>query len=197
MSAVSRIAAVLVAGTATLAALAGCGTDDTPPPAPPAAPDVTTAMPPRPVELRLDGIKPCELLTASQLSALGIPDKGQNAPNSDLLGSNSCLWAGSSIPPHGSPQVTAVTKQGVDYFRNPEDKVIDIAGMPALEATSADLDPASHCLVLVDVAAGQTLWVQYSPEGPAPNASTHDIACDRTREVAQAMVSTLRGLLHR
>lgn len=196
MSALIRIAAVLAAVT-TVAAVAGCGTDaPAPPPAQPPGP-ADIAMPARPVELRLDGIQPCGLLSAMQLSALGIPDKGQTAPNSDLLGSNSCLWAGSAMPPHGSPQVTAVTKQGVEYFRNPEDRVIDVDGMPALEAASPDLDPASHCLVLVDVAAGQTLWVQYSPEGPTTAGTTHELACDRTREIARAMVISLRAQLNK
>jgi hypothetical protein len=191
MSVLIRAAAVLAA----TAVLAGCGTD-APPPAP-AAPPGPVALPARPVELPLDGIQPCSLLSTGQLSALGVPDKGQTAPNSDLLGSNTCLWAGSAQPPHGSPQVTAVTKEGVDYFRTPEDRVIDVDGMPALETASPDLDPASHCWVLVDVAAGQTLWVQYSPEGPVTAGTTHQIACDRARDVARAMVISLRAQLKR
>jgi hypothetical protein len=188
----ARTAAAVLAGC-VLAVLAGCGTD-TSAPAAPADPNALPPMPARPVELKLDGIEPCNLLTDVQRSAMGIPDRGERAPNSDLLGSTSCLWSGSVQPPHGSPQVTAVTKQGVEYFRNPQDTVIDVAGQPALEATSEDLDPATHCLVLVDVAAGETLWVQYSPEGPAGAGSTHEIACERTRDVAAAMVNTLRGL---
>ncbi|MGI8816461.1 MAG: DUF3558 domain-containing protein [Pseudonocardia sp.] len=199
-----RWAAAVSAGLVAFA-LAGCGTDASPAGASPAAaspaaaapPEVNGPLPARPVELPLDGLEPCGLLTSPQLASLGIPDQGARAPNSDLLGSASCLWAGSLQPPHGSPQVTAVTKQGVDYFRTPSDQVVDIAGMPALQATSEDLDPAVHCLVLVDVAAGQTLWVQYSPEGPTSNGSTHEIACDHARDAARAMVATLREQLHR
>jgi hypothetical protein len=184
----------LVAGVVAAAALTGCGTDA---PAVPATPPGPVVLPARPVELPLDGIQPCSLLSAEQLSALGVPDKGQTAPNSDLLGSNTCLWSGSAEPPHGSPQATAVTKQGVDYFRAPEDRVIDVDGMPALETASPDLDAASHCWVLVDVAANQTLWVQYSPEGPVTPGTTHQIACDRARDVARAMVISLRAQLNR
>lgn len=193
----------LVAGLAAAAALAGCGTDaPAPQPAPqpaaqPQTPPGPAALPVRQVELPLDGVQPCSLLSAEQRSALGVPDKGQSAPNSDLLGSDTCLWSGSAAPPHGSPQATAVTGHGVDYFRTPEDRVIEVDGMPALETASPDLDRASHCWVLVDVAAEQTLWVQYSPEGPVTVGSTHQIACDRARDVARAMVISLRARLNR
>ncbi len=177
--------------------LAGCGQPAAPPAGPPPAEPSTGSglppLPPRPVELPLAGVDPCALLTADQQATLGVRTTGERGEDTDRFGSIGCLWGSSSLPPGGAPLVRLVTAQGIDYYHQAGDTVIDIDGFPALQTTGSFVDAQVHCLVLIDIAAGQTLWTQYNRDGLPPNGITHELACDRARETARAMVSTLRA----
>ncbi len=156
-------------------------------------------LPTRPVELRLDGIDPCQLLTAEQRARFGL-GPGSRGDGTDRLGSTDCVWPNSTLPPYGGPLARLIVKQGAGYYLSSTQptQVIDISGFAAVQTSGANADPEHSCLVLVDAAAGQTLWTQYSNEVPAsPGIINHDSACSKAREGAQAMITTLRAQLRK
>lgn len=85
MTDMSTRTAVAVGYVLVLTSLLGCGATP-PPPAPvpatiaPGPPPLPAALPPRPAELRVDGIDPCALLPEAQSTDLGLgPPLGQAA----------------------------------------------------------------------------------------------------------------------
>lgn len=188
---IGLLAGVLVAGCA------GPAATPSPPPAP-ASPSGPT-LPPRPAELRLDGVDPCALLTPAQRARFGLDGPGDYGDNTDRFGSVGCLWLRSSAPPYGSPLIRLVTRQDIRDERGSDqpERVIDVDGFPAVQTTGSFGDPERHCLVLVDVAPGQYLWNEYSKTSGPLEGLNHELACARTRELAGYTLANLRARLKR
>ncbi len=191
-------AATLTVGVLVIG-LAGCGAPPAPVPdvAPPAPPAAAARLPARPAELPLDGLDACAVLTPAQLGGFGLAPVGVREDESDVLGSPACLWDTDTKRTDESRLARLITKRAADYYLANENpvRVVDIAGFPAVETTSpirpSDQD---HCLVLVDVAAGQTLWTQYDALLRDNPGITQQVSCARARDGAAAMVATLREL---
>src|SRR5579884_2456342 len=82
----------LMLATGLLFSLAGCGPAGTSPAPPsPSAALGHSPFPPRPAELRIDGIDPCTLLTAPQRTALMV-NYVRHGEDTDELHSPACLW---------------------------------------------------------------------------------------------------------
>jgi hypothetical protein len=79
-----------------------------PPPAP--------SLPPRPLEMRLDGIDPCALLTAAQRSTLGVgPGQASTtSPSDSTVQGAACLWLTVEQHPAEGYTATAVLNQGAE-----------------------------------------------------------------------------------
>jgi hypothetical protein len=174
-------------------ALAGCGaptTQPAPSPSVPASPTESTApLPPRPSELRLDGVDPCALLTRAQRTKIAVR-AGVSGGDTDELGSPGCVWLNAAEHPDNSWVAKAVTKHGAEYALGSvtEAKVVSVAGFSAVETTSNFADPQHECLLYVDVAAGQSLQVEYlNQRGDHPG-----IACQLATSAASDMISTLK-----
>lgn len=187
-----------LAGVLAVLALAGCAGPTPAPQAAPLAPaPAAPALPPRPVELPMAGLNPCDLLTPAQLrTTFRIPYAGEFRADTDQFGSSSCSWGTSNVPPNGSPLARMITKVPAEtYLQNGNPStVVDIAGFAAVQTTGGG-DPLNHCLVLVDVAAGQTLWTQYDLD--IYRQLPTDQICVSARKFAEAMVTTLRAQLRR
>lgn len=180
--------------------VAGCGGPAAAPPVPttpvPAAPSGPT-LPPRPVELRLDGIDPCTLLTPAQKAKLGLDEPGASSADSDQIGSPACDWLRSTVRPYGGLLIRTTVRQGVpDRMGSDQpEQIIDIGGFPALQTTGSFIDPQAHCLVLVDVAPGQILWNQYYKSSGSLDGLNHEVACAKARELAGYTLANLRAQL--
>jgi hypothetical protein len=181
-----RLAPLLV--TALLAA--GCTTEVAGTPSAPTG----VLLPPRPREIRLDGVDPCSLLTAEQRSALGLTSEPRpSRPYVALFRGEvpTCTMRG------GSPENVllvsgAVTTVGLDRWH--EDDIsadvrsTTIGGFPAVVAAPRQF--ADYCNVDIDVAAGQILDVQFgadTSEAPVPQAEL----CLRGQRAATYMLMTL------
>lgn len=145
----------------------------------------------------MDGIDPCALLNAAQRGELGI-EHAQRDDNSDELGSAACLWDNNGGNPDNSWVARVIVKRGADYALASTSavQVVSVGGFSAVQTAAPYQDPNTNCVVVVDVAQGQSLGVQYmNSRGNYPGIN-HDVACQLDRKVAELMVQNLRALAH-
>ncbi|HEY0575761.1 MAG TPA: DUF3558 domain-containing protein [Pseudonocardia sp.] len=193
-----RSVAGLITGVVLLA-VAGCGGSPAPRRSAPSmsqAP-VSPALPPRPVELRLDGIDPCSLLTAAQRSQLGVNQgqPGHGSESSPLKGA-SCVWSNLPASPDNAWSGRLVLGQGADYALGLE-PLRTVNGFAATTTGSAGSDPTFYCGMLVDVAPGQSLLASYDNGAKDYPGMNHQLACDKAQQLASDMLSTLRSIKQR
>jgi hypothetical protein len=137
------------------------------------------------------------LLTSAQQRTLRVVQDGERDDESDALGSPACTWdLPASVGTEGY-LARLITQRSADYYLDSEKpvQVVDIEGFAAVQTTSATApSDQDHCLVLVDVAVGQTLWTQYDALLAQHPGVTREFSCARARDGAQAMMSTLKSL---
>jgi hypothetical protein len=141
-------------------------------------------------------VDPCALLTADQQAQLGVIKVGRE-DSSDELGSPACQWANHAKPDNGWV-ARLVTRRGAEYAMGSTTgaQVVAVSGFSAVQTSSPYGDPKTHCILVVDVAQGQSLWVQYDNiAGDYPGIS-HEVACELDRRAAELMVRNLRSLAH-
>jgi hypothetical protein len=183
--------------------VAGCSGAPAAPPqpnrteAPP--PPSAIELPPRPRDVRIDGVEPCSLLTVEQRARLGL----DRPPVSDL--SPSVLYPGASIPacliqgyePRAiSVGLSIVTVAGVELFTSGElaaaVRPVQTQGFPALVAVPTRF--TSYCTVIIDVAPGQLLDVQFADGGRQPPIPQPEL-CQGAEQAADAVMATLLASL--
>jgi Protein of unknown function (DUF3558) len=150
----------------------------------------SVSLPPRPKEINLNGIQPCDLLTQQQREQLGLdqPPLPAKAPAFHVptcsIGSDKNRVATSVMPVPNKDLTYWFNKNEV----NADPQVIQIAGFPAL----LDKTPGrtNFCNVDVGVAQGQFLDVMYRENGAKPPPSL-DSLCDGAKQVATAAMQSL------
>lgn len=149
----------------------------------------------RPAELRLDGVDPCTLLTAAQVRQLGVVAGGR-LENTDELGSVGCRWPNSRQSPSSGYVARLLMNRAADSALPGAigAQVVTIDGFSAVRAAAPGVDPKNHCILVVDVAPGQSLWVQWLTISPNYPGLSHELACQQARDAARLMLSNLRGL---
>jgi hypothetical protein len=183
-----RVALLVVAALLT----AGCTSAvEEPPPAPTGA-----VLPPRPREVRLEGVDPCSLLTAEQRAALGFTSEPRpSRPYVALFRGevSTCTMRGSS-PENALVVNGAVTTVGIERWREgdiaADVRPTTISGFPAVIAVPRQF--TDYCNAEVDVANGQLLDVQFgagTADAPIPQTEL----CNRARQAAEQMMATLSG----
>lgn len=188
---------------AALPVLSGCGllssqspSGHTPPPSTYAEPAPSTskpvAPPPRPFEMRLNAVDPCEILTPGQRAQLGfdrdpLPDSEGgfgDAPTCSFRNTTAKVGA----------RLSLITTEGMGVWTDDTAQVeatsVVLRGFPSLVIRTPDLDLS--CNVAVDVAEGQHLDVLYRDDGARP-APPLDQLCSGARRVAEAAVASLAG----
>jgi Protein of unknown function (DUF3558) len=167
--------------TSSAAETADSTSASTPPP---------VALPPRPREINLNGIQPCDLLTEQQREQLGFdrPPVPANNPN---FGVPDCTIGNSRIGL--ATKVMPVPNKDLSYWFdkdqvNADPQVIDVAGFPAL--LNKTPGQTKFCNVDVGVAKGQFLDVMYANSG-ARTPPPLDSLCDGAKQVATAAMQSL------
>ena len=182
-----------------LVGVAGCGVGSPPAVPPSVAPAVPPAarppFPPRPTELKLDAVDPCSLLTAAQQAQLEVKQVGRE-DNSDELGSAACQWDNNGGKPDNGWVARLIVKRGADYALTSSTgtQVVQVDGFSAVQTTSPYGDPKTHCILLVDVAQGESLWAEYDNIAGDYPGINHQVACQLTQRAAEFMVQNLRVL---
>jgi hypothetical protein len=171
--------------------LAGCTTISGQ--AEPAAP--STSSPPRPQEVRIDGVDPCSLLTEEQRAELGLDgrpviDSRQTSlyPGGDVP---SCTVRGFE-PRAVWTAVSLVASTGIERYAA-DDLLVDVRpaevrGFPALTAKPQRF--TEWCSVIVDVAPGQLIDVHFADGGGTPPVPQEQL-CDDAAVVADRVMDTL------
>lgn len=190
-----RLSALLAVGTLTLT---GCGlwqaerTSDTAAPLPPPPPTTSAPppLPPRPFELALDGVDPCQLLTADQRHQLGFdraPLAGSEVGFGDAA---TCSYRNTTAKVGARLALITTESMGVwtDDTAQVEASPVVIGGFPALVIKTPGLDLS--CNVAVDVAEGQHLDVLYRDDGGQPPPPV-DQLCAGAQRVAEDALSSL------
>jgi len=200
---------LLLAGLLTLAALAGCTTSQAgqaisgdPPPSRPSttsgSPSARVSVPPRPAELRLDGVDPCALFTNAQLAQLQVDRKRPSKDETPPYEGMALCAIDSTKPPFDNYFVTAVTNEGVEAWftgkRNVQSTLSSVAGFGAATfwISGAQGRNADACVVSVDVAAGQQLMVDF--DNDSKQTYTLEQLCQKAEQAAGMAVQNLRAL---
>ncbi|WP_345609768.1 DUF3558 domain-containing protein [Pseudonocardia adelaidensis] len=152
-------------------------------------------LPPRPREVRLDGVDPCSLLTDEQREKLGLDGRPvfSQAPVGLYRGAEvpSCTTGGFE-PRAVTVGVSLVTSVGIERFTSgelaAELRPIEVRGFPALVAVPTRF--TDYCTVVVDVAAGQLLDVQFATGGRQPPIPQPQL-CRDAETVAGEVMATL------
>ncbi len=152
------------------------------------------ALPPRPKTISVDVLDPCAVLSETQQRQLQIDQQPYRAgpDQADKNGNRGCTFFKTSTDPRFTYLVTPVPQEGAEVWlkgeRNVLVKQVTAGGFGAVE-TRIGNTATSHCNVVVDVAPGQSLDVQFGLG--TPGALTTDQVCDKAREGAELIMQTL------
>ena len=151
-------------------------------------------LPPRPREVRLDGVDPCSLLSPAQRAGLGITSEPHNSNTYVALFRGNvatCTMHGSG-PSSMILGIGTVTTVGIERWRDPAlqadvrpTAVVDFPAVVAIPTQSR-----SYCSVEVDVAPGQLLDVQ-ALIGDEPALPQGDLCAGAQRSAAEMMTTLL------
>lgn len=188
----TRAFAIAVAGLVVLSGLTGCSqSGETARPGQSAGP-IADPLPPRPREIRVDGLDPCTLAPPKVLSDAGIPSQPHAVPPK-APGVRDCSWS-RRYPqrPSGTLGVATATQQDVRNALSVNgSQVTTVAGFGAVEIPLDEAGAQFSCDVRVDVAPRQGLWVTYIVElGDEPGA-THELMCQRAHAAAETIMRDL------
>jgi hypothetical protein len=192
-----RLASVVVVVVGVLLA-GGCGgpTNSVSSPSPSIA-SPRPALPPRPEELPLAGVNPCDLLTESQYRKLGATGGlfDRSSGESPTAG-DGCLWTNFPDKPDNQWGASTLLSTGAEYSLGLE-PLRSVDGFAATTAGSAGTDRNFFCGMLIDVAPHQALMVTYANNQHDYPGMTHQMACDKAQQVAGLMIPNLRAIRHR
>lgn len=177
---------VLVAATA----LAGCAAAGGSIPSSISPTPTNNSLPPRPRDLPIDRLAPCAILTSAQLTRLGL---GKGRPSLSLDGDElpACQWARFPEEPQDLFLIAIDLRKGAEYaLASPLARVVTVTGFAAVESQRSDALPTSHCLLAVDLAAGQNLAIRYDYDG-VTIPMTKELACDKAKVAAEMAIQTL------
>jgi hypothetical protein len=188
-------------GAALVFGAAGCAPASPPPaaPSPPPSPAPTSSpFPPRPAELRLDGVDPCALLTSAEQTKLGVEQVGK-IDDADQFRSLVCQWGNpGGIVPENAWIARAIVKQGADYAlgNTAPVQVVQVGGFSAVQTSSPYQNANTECILAIDVAQGEHLRVEYDNRAGDFPGINHQVACQQASKAAELMLQNLRGLVH-
>jgi hypothetical protein len=184
---------------AALGVIAGCSTAVAGAPSPEvgaaAQPTKTNAitLPPRPRELKLDGIDPCSSLKPPQLAKLGLDNVVPSITTGTAdLDSRICTAIGLGAKRIGA-SIAFVTRPGISYITEGptasfgDFEQMQIAGFPSITEPQQKSDT---CTVDVDVAAGQFINIFYQDEN-LPAVLSRVELCQGANAVGEEVMKSL------
>jgi hypothetical protein len=174
--------------------LAGCTTlPGQPAPAAPAP-----AQPQRPRDVPIDGVDPCSLLTEEQRAELGLDGRPvlDRSPTNLYPGGDVPACVVSGFEPRAIwVAVSLVATTGIERYTAGELLVdvrpAEVQGFPALTAVPRDF--TEWCSVIVDIAPGQLIDVQFADGGGMPPIPQEQL-CDDAAVAADRVMGTLLAI---
>jgi uncharacterized protein DUF3558 len=185
----------VVGGLLIVVMASACAIPGSAGPAPEARPSGAVELPPRPREVRLDGVDPCSLLTEQQRAELGLDGRPlfSKAPVGLYGGAEVPLCTVRGFEPRAvTVGVSLVTSVGIERYTSgelaAELRLIDVQGFPGVVAVPTRF--TDYCTAIVDVAPGQLLDVQFATGGRQPPIPQPQL-CQDAQTVAGEVMSTL------
>ncbi len=188
--------AVLLVG----AAVAGCTSTQngqavaSTPSAAQGQPPASVAVPPRPQELKVDGLDPCKLFTKAQLDEVKVNRQRNSTKAEDpFKGAPICVMDGGDGKVFWTYEVWLITSEGIAPWlggsRNVDARLVSVGGFPAadykfLGTTTFD------CNTAVDVASGQQLSVGFRPV--TRDAFSQNEMCQKSEQAAGFALQNLQ-----
>lgn len=156
----------------------------------------SAAIPPRPREIKLDGVDPCKLYSQAQLDQIKVKRQRNKTQDGDAFkGSPQCLMDGVDGPASFDYEVWAITSEGFEPWlsgkRNVQARLVSVDGFPAADYHIRGSGGAFDCATAVGVANGQQLMVVFRP---TRNAFSQDQMCQKSEEAATLAMQTLKIL---
>jgi hypothetical protein len=202
---------LLLAGLLVAVAVGGCtkseagqaqpgndGTSEAPPTSTSGGAPSSVTIPPRPKELRLDGVDPCALFTQPQLAQLSVKrTRARTSGSEHFKGMKECVLEVRAEQFYDF-SVMAATNEGIAPWlagdRNVEAKLTSVAGYAAATYwfRGASGTKTADCTTSVDVADGQQLTVNVENDGG--HSFTLEQLCQRAENAAALAMQTLQTL---
>ena len=187
----------VVAAVVFAVSVVGCGLGQGGVPGAP-EPFVGIELPPRPRDVSVRDVDPCDLLTEAQRAEIGLETPPLLTPDDGSVFSEGPepLCTANAFDPRAFGVGVAVAYDGLGIGAltgrpvSSDLTVIEVQGFPAVLARP-QRDPL-FCQVLVDLAPGSALNVQFR-EGGRRTISQDDL-CDGAVQVADAAMATLLSL---
>jgi hypothetical protein len=144
--------------------------------------------------LRLEGVDPCTLLDDAQRAELGLNPgtfKYEDVSTRYAL----CQWDNFPAEPRTGYLARLQLDQGAEFALDSATghQIVQIDGFTAVQTTASGQDPRLHCILLVDVAPGQSLWVQFTNGFNDYPGLTHEMSCQFARAFGENLVRNLRA----
>jgi hypothetical protein len=152
----------------------------------------SSAKPPtRPGVIKVDGLDPCQGLTADQMKQLLVDRSVRN--DTDLVKKGKvpvCRF--SSRETGNGYSVGYIANESLDYWRsgsgNVDKKNVQIAGYDSIRINLSGA--SADCSFWIDVADGQILYVDYIPL----DSKSLDEVCGKAQQGAEMALATLKTL---
>ncbi|MEV4311737.1 DUF3558 domain-containing protein [Actinocrispum sp. NPDC049592] len=193
-------AAVVLAGLA----LAGCTETNAGEPVPAssapagggAGPAPSVSIPPRPREIKLDGVDPCKLFTKAQLGQIKVTRQRNGVQTDETFkGAAQCLMDGNEGQTFFDYTVWLVTTEGMEPWlsgkRNADAKLVSVEGFPAASYKIRGTT-TFNCWTSVGVANGQQLTVEFRPINR--DVLSQNQMCEKSEQAAGLAMQTLQTL---
>ncbi|MEV6713835.1 DUF3558 domain-containing protein [Lentzea sp. NPDC051208] len=193
----------IVAGTAALALLAGCGdsggTTGTPTTAGQPASSGNGGGVPKidnPLDVKAFEADPCSTVTAAQVQAFGMPGVSGRVNNTAL--GTACIWLGSSTPakmapgvaflPEGTNLSTIVPNKDATYVAFEPQPAIQ--GYPTYIALVSEARDKGDCSLLVGVSDAKAITFTFQSDQGSPKFSD---PCAGITEFANLAITTMKA----
>jgi hypothetical protein len=149
----------------------------------------SVSLPPRPREIKLDGVDPCLLISTNQMKQLGVVKAARN--DDDIVKSGPVPFCDYRNSASGIGYgVGAISNRGVDYWKgngNTDVSIVNVAGYGAVRVSLSGTNV--DCAVSIDVADGQQLYVDFIPTGIE---LTKEQLCQNVTTGAELALATLQ-----
>ena len=159
----------------------------------PSATPTSVPWPSRPRDLPIDGVDPCSLLTPAQRAEFGLRESAEPSVGyTEIYGTvTSCTVSGFE-PRDIAVTIFAVTTTGIERWTQREMdsdiRRIEVHGFPALVAVPRRY--TDFCTVVIDLAPGQLIDVQFGDSGEIPPIPQQELCRDAER-VANYVIGNL------
>jgi len=155
----------------------------------------SVAIPPRPRDIKLDGVDPCKLFTKPQLDQIKVDrQKGSTQTEDTFKGSPICQMDGGDGKVFWDYELWLVTTEGIEPWlsgkRNVDAKLVDVGGFPAADYKIMGTT-TFECTTSVGVANGQQLMSVFRP---SRNAFSQEQMCQKSEQAAGFAMQTLQTL---